>query len=132
MAPTLYHTFTNFVRGWSGFYINPVDVRKIRHIYYKKRWFCLYSPEYEYTLNIRYYNPRSEYGSNLVFIPNTGVTVMYSEKHVEESHMTLRYKTENEVKKEIESIYELKDKIKQFDELENNKLLEMFNNKHLA
>jgi hypothetical protein len=133
MSPTLYHPPKNFVRGWSGFYINPVDIRKIRGIYYKKRLFRLFNTEYEYTLNIIYYNPRSEYGANLAFIPGKGSSVILSEKYVEESHMTLRYKTEYEVKKEIETIYELQDQIKKFDEIKNKKLIEFVNkNKHLA
>ena len=133
MSPTIHHTLTNFVRGWSGFYINPLDIRKIRRIMYHKRLFCFLDPEYKYTLSIRYYDPRSEYGPNLVFT-NKGTSIILSETYEEESHMTVRYKTEYEVKKEIENINKLRDQIKQFDEIENHKLENFIsnNNNHLA
>ena len=131
MKPILYHTLKNFVRGWSGFYINPIDIRKIKNIYYNKRLFCIFDPEYEYTLSIHYYNPRSEYTPNIMFI-NGRSNIVLSEKYVEESYMTLRYKTECEVKKEIEEIEKLQDKIKEFDRIQNDKLIEFVNKKNLA
>ena len=129
MKPILYHTLKNFVRGWSKFYINPIDIRKITNIYYNKRLFCIFDPEYEYTLRINYYNPRIEYIINNIVIYSIYnytpfINIPYiSEQYVEESYMTLRYKTECEVKKEIEKIKKLQDKIKEFDRKQNNKFI---------
>ena len=54
MSPTLYHTFRGFVRGWSEFHINPIDIRKIIKISHRKRLFCIIDREYKYTLDIIY------------------------------------------------------------------------------
>lgn len=41
MYPTLYHTFKGFVKGLSSFHVNPVDVRKVINMDYRKDYFVL-------------------------------------------------------------------------------------------
>ena len=57
---TVYHTLKNCVRGWSTFYTNPLDVSKIISVTYTERLFCLFNPEYIYSVIINYSRPRSD------------------------------------------------------------------------
>ena len=41
MYPGLYHTFKGFVKGLSHCHINPIDIRKVCDIRYRKRLFCI-------------------------------------------------------------------------------------------
>lgn len=116
MTPTLYHTLKNYMRGWSSFHVNPLDIRKIIEINYHQRLFCIFDREYKFTLKIKYYNPRSESNSSLVMTAGGHVGVAFNERYVESSYMTVRYKTENEIKQEIEKINNLQNIIKKFDE----------------
>jgi hypothetical protein len=121
MNATLLHNLKSHVKGWSSFYVNPIDIRKVIDISYNKRLFCIFDSEYKYTLRIEYYNPRSEITTSPVFT-SRGSGVAITESYKEISIMTIRYKTKNEINQEINEIYKLKNIIKNFDEEQNKKL----------
>lgn len=124
MFPTLYHTFKGFVKGLSSFHINPIDVRKVIDINYRKRLFCIFDTEYKYTLKIKYFNPRSILSSNII-TSNGHIGIGFYNEYVETSEMTLRYKTEKEAIDEIDKIKKIQKIISQFD-IEQNLKLEEF------
>lgn len=129
MSPTLYHTFKGFVRGLSSFYINPVDVRKVIKMNYRQRLFCIRDTEYKYSLEIEYFNPRSNPTSTPVITSGGHVGVGFYNEYVETSEMTLRYKTEKEVINEINEIEIKQNLISQFDNEQNLKLEKILNQK---
>ena len=129
MSPTLFHQLKHHTKGWSSFYVNPIDVRKVISISWNPRLFCIFDQDYPYTLRIKYYNPRSvEIASPVISGGHTGIA--FTEKYEENSYITIRYKTENEVHQEINEINKLQNIIKNFDE-EQNKNLKNFANKNL-
>jgi hypothetical protein len=128
MSPTLHHTFKGFVKGLSYFHINPVDIRKVIKINYRKRLFCIFDTEYKYSMEIEYFNPRSEISSSTVITSGGHVGFGIYNQYVETSEMTLRYKTEKEVIDEIDEIKKIQKLISQFD-IEQNLKLEKFINK---
>jgi hypothetical protein len=124
MTSTIHHTLKNFVRGWTNFHINPIDIRKIVKISYHKRLFCIFQREYKYTLEIEYYNPRSESDASPIITTGGQVGFAFTNEYFETSQMTIRYKSENEIKQEIDEIKKIQDIIKIFDEEQNKKLAE--------
>lgn len=131
MTPTVYHTFRNFVKGLSGFHLNPIDVRKVMNIDYRKRLFCIFDKEYKYTLEIKYSNPRSELRVSSVLTTGGQIGTGIYKEYVESSIMTLRYKTEREVKNEIREIKMKQNLITEFDNEQNLKLQEFIEKKLL-
>lgn len=122
MSPTLYHTFNGFAKGLSSFHINPIDIRKIIDIQYRKRLFCILDIEYKYTLEIEYSIPTNRLSiSPVIVFGNLGIANNINNKT---SIMTLRYKTEKEVINIIEEIKMKQNLISQFDNEQNKKLQE--------
>lgn len=128
MSPTIYHTFKGFVKGLSSFHINPIDVRKVIKIDYRKRLFCIFDTEYKYSLEMEYLNPRSELSAAPVITSGGHCGTGFYNEYIETSEMTLRYKTEKEVIDEIDEIKKIQKLISQFD-IEQNLKLEKFINK---
>ena len=126
MPSTLYHTFKNFVRGWSGYHISRVDIRKISNVKYHKRLFCIFDAEYEYTLFFSYYNPHSELAVAPI-IGGKGGIVLTSE-YSETSTVTLRFKTLKDVNAEIDSINKLKHMIEKYDAAKSDKITKFCEN----
>lgn len=129
MSPTIYHTFRNFVKGYSFFHHNPIDVRKVIEIYYRKRLFCILDREYKYKLIIEYSNPRSNLTITPMITFGGQVGVAYTRIYEESSLMTLRFKTEKEVKNEINEIKIKQNLISEFDNEQNIKLAEFADKK---
>jgi hypothetical protein len=127
MTPTLSHTLKNYVKGWSGFFVNQLDIRKIIKIDYHKRLFCVFDHEYKYTLEILYYNPRSESRLSPVITSGGHMGISFNNDYEETSTITVRYKSENEVKQEISEIKKMQYMIKKFDEEQNKKLVDFIN-----
>lgn len=127
MSPTIFHHLKHHVPGWSTFYINPIDLRKIIKINYFKRLFCIGDPDYPYTLKIKYLNQEIETKQNGVFGFRDGELVLTNEYN-KTSIMTVRYKSQTDVLKEIYKINQLQELIKKFNEQQNKKLIEFVNN----
>ncbi len=130
MSPTLFHQLSHHVKGWSSFYLNPIDIRKIVSVKWHPRLFCVFNRDYPYTLSIKYYNPRSVVTSGPVLTTGGHVGASLTEKYEEHSYMTIRYKTEGAVHQEINEINKLQNIIKNFDEEQNKKLLYFANINH--
>lgn len=128
MAATVHYLLKNFTKGWSSFYTNPLDIRKIINVSYHKRLFCLWDPEYEYSATITYYNPRSEYTNSTVITTGGHVGIAYTPTYKENSVITVRYKTENEILQVIDDINKRKDAISKFDKQQNDALGTFVNN----
>lgn len=128
MSPTLYHTFKGFVKVLSSYHINPIDVRKVIDIKYKKRLFCIIDREYKYNLEMEYLNPRSEISPVALITFSGNLGIGFYNEHIETSVMTLTYKTEKEVIDEINEIKKKKELISQFDNEQNLKLEEFVKN----
>ena len=54
MTIIIHHMFKGFIKGWTTSVVNPLDVRKIIKIDYRKRLFCILDREYKYTLRIEW------------------------------------------------------------------------------
>ena len=95
MSPTLFRQLNHNVRGWSDFYVNFLDVIKIISINWHPRLFCLFvclfDSKYKYTLQIKYYNPRSVLTSSPVFTTGSYPEVALTHMYQETSIMTIRY-----------------------------------------
>ena len=63
--------------------------------------FCILDEEYKYSLEIEYFNPRSESSTTPVITSGGHFGVAFSNEYIETSEMTLRHKTEKEVIDEI-------------------------------
>lgn len=124
MYPTLYHTFKGFVKGLSSFHVNPVDVRKVINMDYRKRLFCINDTEYKYSLEIEYYDPRSELSVTYIRSASGHVETRFYNHYEETSEMTLRYKTEKEIINEINEIKKKQNLISEYDNQQNLKLEE--------
>lgn len=128
MAATVHYLLTNFTRGWSSFYTNPLDIRKIINIGYHKRLFCLWDPEYKYTATVTYYNPRAVSTVSPVITQRGHIGIAYTATYKDNSVMTVRYKTENEILQLIDDINKRKDAISKFDKQQNDVLGTFVNN----
>jgi hypothetical protein len=124
---TIYYTIKNCVRGWSSLYVNPVDIRKIINIGYSKRLFRVTNRDYMYTLDIEYSNPHTDFNVAPVigFNNSHGLSgVAMVESYHPSSSVTMRFKTLNDVRAEVDNITRLQNKIKEYDELQNKNISE--------
>lgn len=128
MAPTVFFQLSEHVRGWSRFYEQSLDVRKIKSISYRKRLFCLLDRDYPYTLSIKYHNITNESTLIPVITSNGTIGVGSSTYYKDTSLMTTRYKNLDDLQKDIKSIEELKNKINLFDNEQNKKLEDYIKN----
>ena len=101
MQGILFHTLKG-IKGWSDLCISTVDVNKINKIYYEKRLFCIFNKDHRYNLTIEYLEPRV---SNYFVL----YAIVYNVQLI--ANITKRYKTEIEVKNEIEEIKTKQQKI---------------------
>jgi hypothetical protein len=127
MSPTLFHQLKHHVKGWSSFYVNPIDVRKVISISWHPRLFCIFNQDYPYTLKIKYYDPRNVTIANPVFTSGGHTGIALTNIYEEHSYMEIRYKTENEVHQEINEINNLQNIIKNFDQEQNKNLINFAN-----
>lgn len=116
--PTLFHTLKG-VRGWSDFYINPLDVRNIININYRRRWFMLTAYDRPWSMRIDYYNPHSSTTSIPVMTTNGHIGIGFTSRYSESSLMTLRYETEQEILEELAEINKLWSVIEKYDAQES-------------
>lgn len=128
MAPTIFFQLSDHIRGWSRFYEQSLDVRKIKSISYRKRLFCLLDRDYPYTLSIKYHNITNESTLIPVITSNGTIGVGSSTYYKDTSLMTTRYKNLDDLQKDIKSIEELKNKINLFDNEQNKKLEDYIKN----
>jgi hypothetical protein len=127
-VPTLYHTFHGFVKGLSLFHVNPVDVRKIVSISYRKRWFCIRDRNYPHQLSVKYSNPIT-ITVPVPFVPIPKLILWFPYPiYLTTSSMTLRYMTHDEVLVEMASIEVKKQFIEKVDEKANEQLQRQFMN----
>jgi hypothetical protein len=127
MFPSINHKLKNYVRGWSYFYCNPLDVRKIINMVYRKRIFCIRDREYKYKLTIEYFNPRSKTTLSPNITLGGGIGTVIHNEYVETSIITLRYKTEKEIIDEMDKVKKIQNIIKIYDNEQNKKLQEYIN-----
>lgn len=128
MAPTVFFQLSKHVRGWSRFYEQSLDVRKIKSTSYRKRLFCFFDREYPYTLSIKYHNITEELKLIPVVSNNGTFSAGLTTQHKDTSLMTVRYKNLDDLQKDIKSIEELKNKINLFDNEQNKKLEDYIKN----
>lgn len=128
MAPTIFFQLSDHIRGWSRFYEQSLDVRKIKSISYRKRLFCIFNIDHPYTLSIKYHNITNESTLIPVITANGTIGVGSSTNYKDTSLMTVRYKNLVDLQKDMKSIEELKDKINSFDNEQNKKLEEFIKN----
>lgn len=126
MSGTVFHNLRGwYKKGWSDFHINPLDVRKIQAISYRKRMFCIFDRNWPHSIDIEYYNPRSKQSLSPVVSTNLQFSgVAASSSYAETSMMTVRYPTETEAREEVELIQQLQKDIALFDKEQNRKLAE--------
>lgn len=122
---TFKHYLRFCVKGWSDFYINPVDVRKVLSISHRERLFCLFDRDYKYTMDIGYANPANV--SKMVPVFTTrGVgfapTSQFDMDNV--SMMTVRYKTMKDLDEDRSEILRLQKLLEKYDSEENKKFNE--------
>lgn len=117
MNLTFYHRLKGFRNSsWSGIFVNPVDVSYIFSVEYRRRLFCLFDREYPYTLQIIYFDPK------------VAIESLRTGKDLEEKKydpvfcLSLRYKQEEEVKKEVETILLMQQRIQETKQQELIKL----------
>jgi hypothetical protein len=122
MTTTVQYQLNDCVRGWSEFYTNPLDIRKIINISYHKRLFCLWDSEYKYSVTITYSNPRSVNTNSPVITLGGNVGMSLTTGYRDKSIMTVRYKTENEVLEVIDNINKRKNLINIYDRQKNEEL----------
>ena len=103
MEGIIFHTLKG-IRGWSKLNISTIDVYKIKDIYYNKRLFCIFDRNYPYTLIIKYNEPQESINLAPGINFKGGVTLSLVNNMCLISDITKRYKTEIEVKNEIEEI----------------------------
>ena len=121
-----FHTLGG-IRGWSSFQPSVVDVAKISQIYYSKRLFKIFNPEYKYSLEI-IYKERYEKGKISPTITTRGIGVTFvSETHYEKL-ITRRFKTEEDIFSELSKIKNLQGEcsveklMKKIERLEREKI----------
>jgi|LauGreDrversion4_2_1035121.scaffolds.fasta_scaffold04984_10 hypothetical protein len=110
----IFHTLKGII-GWSSLSISKIDICKIKKIYYKKRLFCIFDRDHPYNLIIIYNEPTPTIG----FAPGFDLfdgdcTFSIVESVSLTVNITKRYKTEIEVKNEIEEIQMKQNKLKLF------------------
>ena len=115
------YTLKHHVKSYSGLYINPLNIRNIISIYYRERLFCIFDCDYKYSLKLEYYKPHNESNESLV-LGTGGIGIAFTNEYVETDTMTVRYKTENEVKQEIQEMIKLHNYVKKYDNEQNIKL----------
>ena len=121
MSGTILYTLKHHVKSYSGLYINPLNIRNIISIYYRERLFCIFDCDYKYSLKLEYYKPHNESNESLV-LGTGGIGIAFTNEYVETDTMTVRYKTENEVKQEIQEMIKLHNYVKKYDNEQNIKL----------
>ena len=103
MKGIIFHTLKG-IKGWSDLSISIIDVYKIKNIYYEKRLFCIFNKNHPYNLIIEYHEPTESIGLVPGINFNGGLTTSLVNKVSLIANITKRYKTEIEVKNEIEEI----------------------------
>lgn len=121
MTATLFHRFMYYVRGWSRFHVNPIDVRRIINIRYRKRLFCITDRAFKFTLEIEYYEPRSKPPTPMPVINGYFKVDPISYAYDKPRLMTLRYKSEYQIKRQIEMVKNLQNILKKLDDKQNEK-----------
>lgn len=113
MIGTIFHTLKG-IKGWSISSISKIDIYKIKEIYYKKRLFCIFNRDHPYNLIIIYNEPRTttNFAPGINF--NGDLTTSMVDSVSLTVNITKRYKTEIEVKNEIEEIQMKQNKLKLF------------------
>lgn len=118
MTPTLHHTLKNFVNRWNKF-SNPIDVRKVIDITYRKRMFCIFDPDYLYIMNIKYEKPRYKDTISPIILLNGYVGLAFTTRYEPSSNIIIRYKTLLEIENEKLEIKRLQEIIKKYDDEQN-------------
>ena len=124
MKGIIFHTLKG-IKGWSELSISTIDIYKIKNIYYEKRLFCIFNKNHPYNLIIEYHEPTE----SIDLVPginfNGGITISLVSQMNLITDITKRYKTEIEVKNEIEEIKIKQKKIELFKQKIANQIIEM-------
>lgn len=114
MTPTLFHYLGHHVSGWSHFYTNPLDIRRIISITYHKRLFCIFDTKYKYTMKIKY-NGVGTMSPSSIEVSKKKFYTNIPDRFVNFNCMSVRYESEQEIIKEIDKIKDLQDIIIKYD-----------------
>ena len=107
MNGLIFHT----LKGIRGEYIYKMDVYKILNVKYKKRLFCIFDRDYPYDLEIEYNEPIKCDTIETTYTNKGFIYVPMSKVHLTQ-FINNRYKTEIDVKNEINEILIKQNKIK--------------------
>jgi hypothetical protein len=127
MQGLIFHTLKGKL-GWSHLKIIHIDVYKIIEINYHKRLFCIFNKDHPYTLTIEYDEPKESIGFNYGINSNGGTTTMITREVNLTQQITKRYKTEMDVKNEMEEIKKKQQRIKLLKQTFVNQMIEMEKN----
>ena len=123
MNGLIFHTLRG-IKGWSYLSISKIDVFKIKKINYRKRLFCIFDRDYPYTLEIEYDEPNEYYTLAPVFGGNRSSSAIVKQVDLTQI-ITKRYKTEFEIKIELNELEHKQNKINKFQQELINKINEI-------
>ena len=122
MTATFHHTLKG-IPGWSSLSIQTVDVRKVLEMEWAHRLFMLRDRDHPLTLRIKYLDPHSEANVTPVFVGGKmGISV--TDSYVQDSIITKRYRTEQDLMNDFREIERLKKIIASYDDIEQKRLQE--------
>lgn len=99
--------------GWSSFQPEDIDIADIISVGYNKRLFCLFDRNNHYTLEIKCFNISTE----IILAPAItlkGIGLAFVPRNTFESTITRRFKTLDEINKEIDIISNFQTKLDEY------------------
>lgn len=107
MFGVLFHSLSG-KNGWSYLKLNKIDVAKVIKMSCNERLFCIFDRDHPYTLTIKYDQPDSRTTASPV-IGSGGFQTVIHDEYVPNQLITKRYKSKNDVMKEIDDINKKKE-----------------------